>query len=129
MDEKPTTEMKTRPGELTKGGDLEIIENRQYYNGWFEEYNMAVSERCDALPAERYELVKNLEVLTDWGVEFHYLRINSEGNPVESKYPINPKAHAKRPYFPGFYLPQFEDQSAHSLEFLAARSVHRRRER
>jgi hypothetical protein len=89
MEDKPTNEMGSRPDDKTKGGSLEIIENRQNFNDWFDGYKDQIFSRCNVLPTERYELVKNIEVLTDWGVEFHYLRINSEVNAVESKYHLD----------------------------------------
>lgn len=89
IDERPTTKMDTRLGDPIKGGEEQIILNRDTFNLWFDEYSPAFLENCDKLPYERYTLGKNLEVLTDWGVEFHYLRINSEGNPVESKYHLD----------------------------------------
>lgn len=84
--EKPTNKMDTRPDDKTKSLDPdEII----VFNEWVSEYKVDIYSACDKLPSERYALVKNVEVLTDWGVEFHYLRINSEGNAVESKYHLD----------------------------------------
>ena len=48
---------------------------------------------CLYLPVERYELIKNIEVLDSWGLEFNYLRNDTSeidsGIMKESKYHLD----------------------------------------
>lgn len=90
--ERPIIDTGTRPEDKNKSGDADIIENRGDFNDWFKGeggYEEKILDKCNALPIERYELVKNIEVLDSWGKEFHYLQNNSEGKLVESKYHLD----------------------------------------
>jgi len=54
---------------------------------WFLDYEEDITIRCHELPSEKFEMTKQLEVLTNWGIEFSYLAIDSETSGiVESKY-------------------------------------------
>lgn len=93
MTERPIIEMGTRPENKSKGfGDVDIIENQGNFNQWFkgeDGYKKQIFDKCNKLPTERYELVKNIEVLDSWGKEFRYLQNDSEGKLVESKYHLD----------------------------------------
>lgn len=93
LEERPINKMDTRPEDKTKGfGDVDILENRGNFNNWYtgeDGYEDQIFKKCNKLPIERYGLVKNIEVLTDWGVEFHYLRLNDTGHAFESKYHLD----------------------------------------
>ena len=64
-------------------GDVED----QIITEWFLDYDENMTKKCHELPSEKFELTKKLDVLNNWGIEFHYLSYDSENSQiVESKY-------------------------------------------